>query len=792
MPGRRRHSAAAPDAPAAATGLAAILAHFPGLAWAADADLCCQFTSAAAATRFGLRAGAPVAAALPGGADAASFLAAHRRALAGASQRMQLAIAGTSLSCRLEPVRDGAGRPIGVVGSAVDTTERDRAARIVETQLRVFAATLEHVPEGIGICDASGRFLYVNAAGRRFAELEVEGARVVEDGSAVWGQWYDERGPVGPEDWPITRALQGEIVSPREFYKVRADGSRLDLQFAAAPLRDEHGAIIGAAVSSLDITARRRAEEEVRALNQQLERRVQARTTELEDAVRARDREAAERLRAMDLLARNEQLLRDVLDHSTAVIFLKDLDGRYLLINRHYERLFGVTNAEWVGRTDDALFSREVAEALRANDRQVQETGIPLHLEEVVPTLGVERTYISVKFPLRDRDGSIYGICGVATDITERKEMEAALRRSEATLASIIESCSDPIVAVSRDWQLVAMNDATARLIPALIGSLPPTHAPLGAIPEDFAGQWRGLLQRGMTGERFTVERTLPVDGAARQFLVSFNPTVQDGTVTGVAIFGREITDLKRAEEEVRQHQAELAHVLRLHTMGEMAASLAHEVNQPLGAIAAYAQGCRNRLQATNITHAELLATVEAIAREALRAGEITRRVREILRKEEAQRAIVDAGDVVRAALGIVAATASRHLVHVAARLPPTPLPVHVDQIQIEQVVVNLVLNAIDATAVCPEPRSVELRAAVVAQPQPVIEIAVSDSGAGIDPRLEQRIFEPFLTTKQGGLGMGLAISRSIVAAHGGRLWYTPNPGGGTTFHFTLPAAGAA
>jgi two-component system sensor kinase FixL len=112
-----------------------------------------------------------------------------------------------------------------------------------------------------------------------------------------------------------------------------------------------------------------------------------------------------------------------------------------------------------------------------------------------------------------------------------------------------------------------------------------------------------------------------------------------------------------------------------------------------------------------------------------------------------------------------------------------------VDQIQIEQVVVNLLLNAIEATSGCAEPRTVEVRATIAAMPDAAVEIAVSDSGSGIDPLLEQRIFEPFLTTKPSGLGMGLAISRSIVGAHGGRLWYTPNPGGGTTFHFTLPAA---
>ncbi|MFN8640161.1 MAG: PAS domain-containing protein, partial [Candidatus Binatia bacterium] len=485
----------------------------------------------------------------------------------------------------------------------------------------------------------------------------------------------------------MARALREEVVAPVEMYKIMPDGEREHRYMAAAPLRDGSGALIGAAVTAVDITARKRAEQQVQELNQQLERRVAERTAELERAIHARERDAAERRHAMDLLARSEQLLRDIVDHSTAVIFLKDLDGRYLLINRHYERLFGVTGAEWVGRTDYELFPVAVAETLRANDRQVLAAGTPLHLEEVVPTGGRDRTYISVKFPLRGRDGEVYGVCGMATDITEQKQMERALRRSEAMLASVIESSSQPICALDRDRQIVAINRAALVLIPELIGGVPDLGTLRGQFPEEFAEPWRELITQSMRGARFTVERTLTVAGVTRQFLVSFNPIVQDGAVTGVALFGREITELRQAEEAMRQHQAELAHVLRLHTMGEMAAGLAHEVNQPLGAIANYAQGCRNRLRAGTIDESELLETVEAITREALRAGEITRRVRELLRKEEAQRVPTDAAAIVRAALGIVAATANRMLVAVTARIDPGLLPVLIDPIQVEQVI---------------------------------------------------------------------------------------------------------
>jgi PAS domain S-box-containing protein len=779
IPPRAQSSAIAPDALAAdAPLLTALLAQLPGAVWATDERLRCRFASALAQQELGLAVDADLPASL-GDDGQTGFLDAHHAALRGMAARITVTLAGAPAACHVEPLRDPAGAVLGVLGRLEAVP-----AISVEAQRAVFASALEDAPSGIAICDTSGRFIYLNAAAKRFADREATGSRIADD-AAFWGQWYHARGPLRLEDWPLRQALRGVVVPPIELYKPLPDGQRLYMDLGAAPLRDPGGAIIGAVATAIDLTPRKRAEEEVRKLNEELERRVEARTAELAQAIQSRERETLERLRAVEQLARGERLLDDVVNHSAAVIYLKDTAGRYVLINQQFERLFGVNSAEFVGRTDHDLFPAEAAEAVRANDRRVLEAGNPMHLEEVVPVQGVPRTYISIKFPLRDSAGEIYGICGMSTDISERQQMEAALRRSEATLASIIESSIDPICALSRDWELVAMNTAAARLIPELIGSLPPMHAPLAAIPEDFAAQWRGLLERAMAGERFIVERTLPI-GSGRQLLVAFNPTVQDGAVTGVAIFGREITELRRAEEEARQHQAELAHALRVHTMGEMAASLAHEVNQPLGAIANYAQGCRNRLRAGTADAAELLPTVEAIAREALRAGEITRRVRELLCKEEAPRAWADAAEIVRAALDVVAASARRHDVAISTRADTAPLAVFVDRIQIEQVVINLMLNAIEAARAAAAPRVVEVRAAAVAAGG--VEISVSDSGGGIDPEIADHIFDPFLTTKPGGLGMGLAISRSIVIAHGGKLWYTRNPGRGTTFRFTLPA----
>ena len=766
--------------------LGAVLGHLPGIVWAADHELRCRFATTQAASRFGLATGAAIADVI---GDPA-LLEAHHQALRGVGGQAVVRHGSSMLRCLLDPLRDPAGAVIGVLASATDVAGQADAVQQLETERAVIRATLEHVPNSVAICDAAGRFIYVNRAGRTFEERQSVGTALA-DAPAVWGQWFDDAGPLAPDALPIARALRGETVAGVDLHTVRSDGTRHYVRTAALPIRDTDGALIGAAVIGAEVTDRREMETSLVALNQELEERVRARTAELEEASRRLADDAAAIAGTLEQLSRGEQLLNDIVNHSSAVIYLKALDGRYLLVNRHFERLFHVENVSHSGRTDHDLFEPAVAAAVTANDRRVLAAGEPMEFEEMVPHDGQARTYVSLKFPLRDRDGAVYGVCGMSTDITERKAMEAELRRSQATLSAIIESSSDPIVALDQEWQLVAMNAATAALIPSLIGMLPPMHAHLGKIPEEFAAPWRALIDRALAGERFTVERTLPVGDAPRSFSISFNPTVQDEAVTGVAIFGRETTEFRRAEEQARQHQAELAHVLRLHTMGEMAASLAHEVNQPLGAIANYAQGARNRIRAGDIGPAELVDVVEQIAAQALRAGEITRRVRELLRKEEEPRGVVEVGELVAVAVGMIDAAARRQGVTVSVSADPGPMQVLADRIQIEQVLLNLLLNAVDAVSHVDTRRRVALHIGRAAADGAMVEVAVRDAGPGIEPAHEARIFEPFFTTKSGGLGMGLAISRSIIAAHGGHLWVTPTPGGGATFHFTLPAADA-
>jgi len=397
-----------------------------------------------------------------------------------------------------------------------------------------------------------------------------------------------------------------------------------------------------------ELLMRQRGELAIKRMNAWLERRVAERTAELA-------REAAERIESQRRLA-------DTVDHSNAMISLKDPAGRYLLVNRELEVIVGRPRDEIIGRTDAEVFAADVAEGLRAHDEDVLRRARAVSFEQELVISGATRTFVTVKFPLHDAAGATYGVGSVATDI------------------------------------------------------------------------------------------------------------------------GR----MKQLQEDLRQHQDELAHVLRLHTITEMAAGLAHEINQPLCAITNYAQGGVQRLRNGNAKPRDLLHAFQRIADEGLRAGEIIRGIRNLVQRASPSAAI-DVNALATEAVRLLASRARQQSVTMhldrALRLPR----VCADGAQIEQVILNLMLNGVEAIEGSTSDRR-ELIVATRARGGGV-EVNVSDTGAGLAPAVAEKLFNPFVTTKAGGLGLGLAISRSIVELHGGRLWATPNAATGTTFHFWLPAA---
>lgn len=253
----------------------------------------------------------------------------------------------------------------------------------------------------------------------------------------------------------------------------------------------------------------------------------------------------------------------------------------------------------------------------------------------------------------------------------------------------------------------------------------------------------------------------------------------------------RAAAERHRAEAEARERRAELAHVHRLNTMGEMASGFAHELNQPLAAVVNYARGAVRRLKQNAVEPGELLAVLEQVAAQAERAATIVRRIRAFIRKEEPRHAALDFNKIIVETAGLMTAEAERGGVRLILDLA-NPLPrVHADAVQLEQVIVNLVRNAVEAMVEASSPvREITLR--TLRSADGAVEIAVEDTGPGLPQIGRERLFDPFFTTKADGLGLGLSISQSIVEAHGGQLTAAPSPGGGAGFRFTLPVAGEA
>ena len=251
----------------------------------------------------------------------------------------------------------------------------------------------------------------------------------------------------------------------------------------------------------------------------------------------------------------------------------------------------------------------------------------------------------------------------------------------------------------------------------------------------------------------------------------------------------RDLTDQMLAVEALQETQAELAHVTRVTMLGELGASIAHEMNQPLAAIVADADACLNWLAAARPDGEQVRETLQAIVREGHRAADVIQRIRQMARKSAPQKARLDLNGVIRDVVPLVRAELLRHQVALRFELAPDLPEVAGDRVQLQQVILNLLLNAIEAMAsLTDRPREVVVGST---RPEPgQVSVSVQDTGIGIDPTGVDALFGAFFTTKPGGLGMGLWISRSIIESHGGRLWATPNATRGATFHFAVPIEG--
>ena len=273
--------------------------------------------------------------------------------------------------------------------------------------------------------------------------------------------------------------------------------------------------------------------------------------------------------------------------------------------------------------------------------------------------------------------------------------------------------------------------------------------------------------------------------GTARPFRWSL-PSARCAQATAEFFTGfiRDLSERQVTEARLQELQSELVHISRLSAMGEMASTLAHELNQPLSAIANYMKGSRRLLEATDDETAQRVReALDKAAAQALRAGDIIRRLRDFVSRGESEPRVESIAKLVEEASALALVGAKEHGIRVRFQFDPRADLVLADRVQIQQVLLNLMRNAVDAMI---EGERRELVLSTNRLPGNMLEVVVADTGPGIAEEIAGQLFQPFVTTKREGMGVGLSISRTIIDAHGGRIWAEPNPGGGTRFRFTL------
>jgi two-component system sensor kinase FixL len=493
---------------------------------------------------------------------------------------------------------------------------------------------------------------------------------------------------------------------------------------------------------------------------------------------------------------RLEREFQAVLDAAVDAVVLFDHEGRIELLNHAGERMFGYNEQEVIGLKVHILLPEPF--------RSQQEDYLRNYIEAGEPRIiGIGRELLAkrrdgTEFSAELAVGRVQGtepprFVGFIRDITVRRNAEEALRRSEAqlTIAQEIANLGNYVVHFdghSEDY----WSPHLYRVLGRRYG-------------EPYIGVYDFLQPRVHLADRARWQQAKDeLDAAGRAMDIEYRITHPDGSLRYVHHIAQstrspsgkilrqvgtlhDITDRRLAEDEARQMQDRIAHFGRISTMGEMAAGIAHEVNQPLTAIATYAQACQRLIAAGDASQEEIASALDHIGAQALRAGEVIRRLRTFVKNREVRRELVDANRLLADVLTLAETDARHHGVHMVIESAPESPQVQADIVQIQQVILNLVRNSIDAMADVPEARrEIVLKTAVDSEGD--VQFTVADRGIGVSSEMMAELFNPFFTTKPGGTGLGLSISRSIVRAHGGKLWCGPNPGGGARFFFTLPS----
>ncbi len=478
-------------------------------------------------------------------------------------------------------------------------------------------------------------------------------------------------------------------------------------------------------------------------------------------------------------------LLAAIAASSNDAIIGKDLDGLVTYWSTAAERLFGFTKDEIIGQPILLIIPPEREDEEKAILQRIGSGEPPAHFETLRRTKDGRTIPVSLTVaPIHDGAGALVGISKIVRDLSESQRLDSERQQRAALLQSILDTVPDGLVIIDRCGLVQHFSPAAERMFGYRTEEIAGRNVNV-LVPSSHASAHDSYLERYLTtGERRIIGIGRIVAGRRRDG-TTFPMELQIGEVrvAGSHLFTgfvRDLTERQDRERRLTELQSELLHVARLSELGQMVSALAHEVNQPLTAMANYLRGSRRLM--SDDTPPLLRQAIEKVTEQSERARAIVQSLRDLVRKESRPRQVESLETIIQetSALALIGTTRS---VNLDLRIAADATHAFVDKVQIQQVLLNLIRNAVEAMAESPVRKltvSTELQG-------DRIGVQVADTGPGLPETVWARLFQPFVTTKAEGLGVGLSISRTIIESHGGELVAESGAGGGTTFRFTVP-----
>jgi PAS domain S-box-containing protein len=662
---------------------------------------------------------------------------------------------------RRVPLRDQAGNVKHWYAAGFDIEDRRRAedaVRASEAQLaqaqRELELTIDSIPVMVSTFDADGTRTFVNKTWQTYTGHVQQEATGKGLNTSIY--YHPDDIEIFDEAWRDAQT-KGEMMSV-DVRTRRADGAYRWYTMRRAPRRDENGKIVKWYSVGVDVEDQRIAENALR-------------------------RSEAE-------LAEAERELRVTLDSIPTLAWRARADGFADYINKRWLDYTGFSLEQALGWEWQEAIHPDDRAGLRDAWQKMLATGKPGDVEaRMCRSDGAYRWFLFRAEAFRDEAGAIVGWYGTSTDIEDRRQAESSLRRIQAYAAEAQKLSQTGSFAWEVATRRYFWSDQAYQILgfdrnikPSISLVVQRTH------PEDRFIMEREIDRsaRRVPHHDFKVRLLMPNGLVKHIHILAHRITYESGNeeVVGAVM---DITDSRKSQEALEAAQAALAHASRVATLGEISATIAHEVNQPLAAIVANGQACLRFLRREPPDLNEVRGAMEWIVKDGNRASEIIRRVRALLKKVDSEKVPLDLNEVINEVAALLQREMNAKKVALQLQLAPSVPQAVADRIQLQQVIINLIMNGAEAMQeITGRPRSLAVRS--YEDEDDHIVVAVTDCGVGIAPEISDRLFDAFFSTKPGGLGVGLSICRSIIQDHGGELWVTDNSDGpGAAFRFSLP-----